>query len=50
MKRFDAITDSWDGRVDTVLQESDVYIWVLSLVDDPLTKNIPKSGTFLLLK
>ena len=50
LKRFDAITDSWDGRVDTVLQESDVYIWVLSLVDDPLTKNIPRSGTFLLLK
>ncbi len=50
LKRFDAITDSWDGRVDTVLQESDVYIWVLSLVDDPLTNNIPRSGTFLLLK
>ena len=45
------ITDSWDGKgPDGSLLESDVYIWVATFMDDPLTKNIPRSGTFLLLK
>ena len=51
IKIFTDITDSWDGKgSDGSLLESDVYLWVASFVDDPLTKKIPRSGTFILLK
>jgi hypothetical protein len=51
IKTFTGITDSWDGKgPDGSLLASDVYIWVATFVDDPLTKKIPRSGTFILLK
>ena len=51
IKTFTGINDSWDGKgPDGSLLESDVYIWVATFVDDPLTKKIPRSGTFVLLK
>ena len=50
IKKFESITDSWDGRIGGVLQEADVYLWTATFIDDPLTKNIPRSGTFILLK
>ena len=56
IKRFDSITDSWDGRIDFVLQEADVYLWTVAFnptINDNEKINIskiPKSGTFILLK
>ena len=56
IKRFDSITDSWDGRFDFVLQEADVYLWTVVFnptINDNEKINIskiPKSGTFILLK
>jgi len=56
IKRFDSITDSWDGRIDFVLQEADVYLWTVAFnptINDNEKSNIsktPKSGTFILLK
>ena len=50
IKKLESITDSWDGRIGGVLQEADVYLWTATFIDDPLTKNIPRSGTFILLK
>ena len=56
IKRFDSITDSWDGRIDFVLQEADVYLWTIAFnptINDNEKINIskiPKSGTFILLK
>ena len=56
IKRFDSITDSWDGRIDFVLQEADVYLWTVVFnptINDNEKINIskiPKSGTFILLK
>jgi hypothetical protein len=56
IKRFDSITDSWDGRIDFVMQEADVYLWTVAFnptINDNEKSNIskiPKSGTFILLK
>jgi len=50
LKKLESITESWDGRIEGVLQEADVYLWTAIFIDDPLTKKIPRSGTFILLK
>ncbi|MEI6586932.1 MAG: hypothetical protein WCL56_12650, partial [Sediminibacterium sp.] len=51
VKIFTGITDSWDGRgLDGTLFDSDVYLWIASFKDDPLTTSLPRTGTFILLK
>ena len=51
IKTFVGINDSWDGRgPDGNLLESDVYLWAASFTSDPLTTNLPTTGTFILLK
>ncbi len=48
------LNDSWDGRINGIVQEADVYMWAASFdhSKDPTGTSLtyPTSGTFLLLK